>query len=115
MSFSQSKLIKLMQLTTSPFDGEALNAIRKANAELAEADITWEDILKNKEIIIKQVTQIIKKEPNPEIEHMLNICIHNVRSTSGKAFVKSLQTWYKEKGFLTKKQEESLRRWYGNI
>ena len=44
--------LKLMSLTTSSFDGEALNAIRMANAVLARTNQTWEDLLKNKIVMI---------------------------------------------------------------
>ena len=40
------RLIKLMMMTTSSHDGECLNAIRMANARLAEENMNWEEILK---------------------------------------------------------------------
>lgn len=42
------KLIKLLQLTTSTYNGEALNAIRKANEEIKKEKVTWDDVLSNK-------------------------------------------------------------------
>ena len=41
----RSKLKKLMALTTSENDGEALNALRAANRILARNDLSWEDLL----------------------------------------------------------------------
>lgn len=39
------KFVKLMMLTMSENDGEALVALRKANAMLAAADVNWEEFL----------------------------------------------------------------------
>lgn len=44
-----TRLKKLLNLTTSPFDGEALNAIRKANEEIRKEDKTWDEVLEEKE------------------------------------------------------------------
>lgn len=38
-------LVKLLMMTTSSSDGEALTAIRKANAMLASANVNWEEFL----------------------------------------------------------------------
>lgn len=40
-----SRLVKLLRLSSSDQDGEALSAIRKANALLRTAGIDWADIL----------------------------------------------------------------------
>jgi hypothetical protein len=37
--------VKLMMMTTSSNDGEALTALRKANAILAEANVNWAEFL----------------------------------------------------------------------
>lgn len=42
------RLKKLLKLTTSTFNGEALNAIRKVNEELLKNKQTWDDILGGK-------------------------------------------------------------------
>lgn len=107
------KLTKLMQLTTSSFDGEALNAIRKVNLFLAENNMTWEQFIKEKNIVFKEV--IIKKQPDVEIEEMLKACKKAVRSSSGQMFIKSLADWYKKHGSLTEKQKESLKKWFNNV
>lgn len=41
-------LVKLLRLTTSGHDGEALSAMRKANAQLDRLDLDWEQLLKGK-------------------------------------------------------------------
>jgi len=45
-------LIKLMGLTGSVHDGEALSALRKANATLAAIGKTWEDLLRARITIV---------------------------------------------------------------
>ena len=44
--------LKLMNLTTSSFDHEALSAIRMANAVLARTNQTWDDLLHGKVVMI---------------------------------------------------------------
>jgi len=39
----REKLIKLLLMTTSEHDGECLNAIRMANAELAKSNLNWRE------------------------------------------------------------------------
>jgi hypothetical protein len=38
-------VVKLLNLTTSSFDGEALVAVRKANAHLAQHKANWNDFI----------------------------------------------------------------------
>ncbi len=109
------KLIKLMNLTTSTYDGEALNAIRKANLLLAESNISWTEFIKEKNITIIVNEIIIKKPRDPQIEEMLRICKKGVRSLSGKMFIHSLADWYKKHGTLSEKQLIALKRWYDNV
>lgn len=40
-----AQLVKILNLTQSDSDGEALNALRMANSKLKAADLTWQDIL----------------------------------------------------------------------
>lgn len=49
--FDVEKFTKLMQMTTSG-DGEALNAIRMANAMLKRLNMNWADLLKGKITIV---------------------------------------------------------------
>ena len=42
---AQSRLARLMALTTSSNDGEALNAMRAANALLLKVGATWADVI----------------------------------------------------------------------
>ncbi len=46
--FSRDLFIKLLNLTQSSEDAEALNAIHRANTLLRSVDLGWEDIIKKK-------------------------------------------------------------------
>jgi hypothetical protein len=45
MPLDRDQLIKLLNLTRSEYDAEALNAIRRANALLRKHQATWADLL----------------------------------------------------------------------
>jgi len=45
VDLDKTKLIKLLNLTSSNSDGEALNALRIANKMLTENNITWQQIV----------------------------------------------------------------------
>lgn len=40
-----AQLVKILNLTQSDSDGEALNALRMANSKLKAAGLTWQDVL----------------------------------------------------------------------
>jgi len=42
------RLVKLLNLSSSNNEGEAISAIKKANSLLKESNSSWEDILKEK-------------------------------------------------------------------
>lgn len=50
-TFDKTRLLKLLALTTSDNDGEALNAMRKANAYIRSWDKTWEDVLTTERVV----------------------------------------------------------------
>ena len=116
------KFIKLMELTTSSYDGEALNALRKANAELFKYNLTWNQFLSNKQIII---TNPIQNQPKPDIdlklekhkqtERMLSTCLQCIHSESGLEFIRSLKKQFDSSGYLTDRQLEALCKWYNNF
>ena len=42
----RQRLARILGLTGSTHDGEALAAVRKANAQIVAADVTWDEILR---------------------------------------------------------------------
>lgn len=118
------KFIKLMMMTTSPNEGEALTATRMANALLLEANLNWDEFLRGKVKITNQAAGgsasgsfTGKKYTNSDdIERMLDAVLKNVRSgTSFYTFIKSLSDWWEDNAFLTEKQYNALRKSYERI
>ncbi len=116
------KFIKLMMMTTSPNEGECLNAVRMANSLLMEANLNWDDFLRGKAKIIggsasSQTIFTGKKYDNADdIERMLDAVLQNVRQgTSFYNFIHSLKEWWDDNSFLTEKQYNALRKTYERI
>jgi hypothetical protein len=59
-------LIKLMKLTSSPNDSEALSAVRKANEQLAKFGGDWERLLLGKVTVIADPFVGVPPPPPPE-------------------------------------------------
>jgi hypothetical protein len=116
----KDKVIKLLNLTRSDSDGEALSAIRKANALIDACDSSWIKLLGiTPQTILNKNKPYQKTAPPPqetvkkryegeEVEWMLE----EIPPDTGSTFLKSLVTWYNEKHFLTLKQYNALRDWY---
>lgn len=123
--------IKLMGMTTSSHDGEALVAIRKANAMLVNDNLNWEEFFTK----LAQVDNSYRVPPsqrkgasqpgaaNPyqaasssnhftdadEINAMFDNAFAGAKGSFAK-FLDSIHDWWEEKGFLTAKQYEALKK-----
>lgn len=104
----KEKLIKVLNYTTSGFDGETLAAIRRANAMLQSAGKRWSDVMQPSK------TAPTQQAKDPTIEEMLVACRRDVKKESGREFIKSLAEFYYERGYLTTKQQSALHKWYKN-
>ncbi len=114
------KFIKLMMMTTSANDGECLNALRMANAQLAEANLDWNDFLRGKAAITDTAGKSMysgKKYTNAaDIDNMLNTVLGSLKhGTSFHNFIVSLSDWWKANDFLTEKQYNALRKTYERL
>lgn len=126
-------LIKLLMMTTSPNDGEALTAIRKANAMLASANVNWEEFLKAVQTTNDQSFRTppsqrrykgdddanafsdVGRGPSQKftdaniIDPMFEKAFEN--ASGGFAdFLDSVYEWWGQKGFLTEKQYYAVKR-----
>lgn len=121
--------IKLMMMTTSPIDAEALTALRKANAILAEANVNWEEFLtalditrRNKEASVKR-QQRQRNDENAfsnvagerfdnadEINPMFERAFANTSGKGFRDFLESVHEWWTSKGFLTERQYQSVKK-----
>lgn len=127
------RLSKLMAMTTSDNDGEALNALRMANKMLSAEKLTWEEVLG---AASRHVTVSIQRRPmqeayqaqenwvaphlkdKPVIEQMFR----TIYASAGPAastgdgsfmdFLNSVHKYFETHGQLTNGQYQALRRAY---
>jgi hypothetical protein len=131
--------IKLMMLSTSDQDGEALVAIRKANAILAEDNLNWEEFIRSGVKVVhetqkqertdrakssKQRKEAEEKEyhdtyrgrlydDDSEILPMFEYLLETIPvGDSFLHFIQDVRKWYREKGFLTERQYRVIRNAY---
>lgn len=110
------KFIKLMMMTTSDQDHEALVALRKANSYLASMNRNWEEILRGKVIIKGGVNQ---EPPSPYVQHtdereidgMFEVLMRTVPMRSSfRDFVEDVHQYWEKRGYLTDAQYKALKR-----
>lgn len=106
------KFVKLMMLTQSDSDGEALNALRRANKLLKEAGQSWQEFIEGTRTA-RTWSEYADPEPDLELETMLRVCVANVHGAA-REFILSLETQYKLRGDLSPKQRLALRKFYHN-
>ena len=110
------KVLKLLNLGSSPNDNEALSALRMANGMLAKHNLDWISFF-NKNPQKSSVREEEETHEGPtykdEIEKMLNSCL-SCLSGSAHEFITSLSVFFKTRGFLTEKQEQALYKFYIN-
>lgn len=115
--------IKLMMMAQSPNDGEALTALRKANAKLASINRNWEELLRGKVTTIEfpdvpmggdlKTSGGGTKHTDPLIDVMLEDLMREVKG-GFRDFISSINDWWEQKGFLTEKQYTSVKKAWDN-
>lgn len=115
-----TRLIKLLMLTQSDQDFEALAALRKANAMLAAQNMNWEEFITNR-ITWREERKDpdSKKESKPkgklytdedEINEYFDTLLTTVSpNDSFFEFIQSVHEWWMDKGFLTERQYEVIK------
>lgn len=101
---------KLMALTTSDHDPEALAALRQANKVLSTNKITWDDVFKK---LVSVEGEEAPDEPSAArsgdgIEEAFVVVRKSLRPGSFADFIDSLEEQWHEKGYLTPNQREAL-------
>ena len=117
--------LKVMEMTTSSHDNEALTAMRKANTLLAEQNMTWTELLRAKvkftraSSTAEERTDKAYREdgerkghhygPDEELDAMFQDLVESIpaESTFRNTVLDVLQ-WWEEKGFLTARQYEMI-------
>lgn len=114
--------VKLMMMTTSDNDGEALTAIRKANAALRAAGLNWQDLLGSHGRAPPPPPRPEPKwgdvnrrgdryDDEDEINSLFDKAFNNADpSANFYEFLVSIRTWWENKGWLTEKQYRALKR-----
>lgn len=99
--FSRAMLAKLIGMTGSAHDGEALTAVRMANAYLQKHKLTWAEVLEAEPLSPDEALKL-------EIEEAFKI----VGSPLGGfgEFIASIREQWEQQGWLSKKQREALFR-----
>jgi len=126
-------LIKMLGMTGSKHDGEALVAIRKANALLAENNLNWEQVLSS---ITQTVSRSSYATPpskrrnaapswgdvnaaarddqhhdSDEVDKLFEAAYDNTTPKSSfYEFLESVHTFWTERGYLTTAQYQAIKR-----
>src|ERR1035437_5238070 len=122
---------KIMMLTTSSNDSEALAALRKANNILREPKVSWEELLNA--TAPKPADQSFRTPPSQrkrpaadwndvnsnkgirytdedEINPMFEKAFANNNSAGFGEFLSSIHIWWTNRGWLSEKQYDALKR-----
>lgn len=97
-------LSKLLELTRSNNDHEALSAIRKANSLINENHLTWTQILAPLEFSDDGEDLLI--------EDMFLVIFESDYKSNDLTFVLDLFDFYRNRGYLSDKQTKALERIY---
>ena len=121
-----SLLVKLMMLTTSTNDAEALAALRKANKILKDAKVNWAELLgAAKPDQSFRVPPSRRPRPEPswdsfgddqrytnedEINRMFDKVFNSNMSEGFAEFVESVHLWWEQHGWLSVAQYRAIKK-----
>ncbi len=122
------KFIKLMMMTQSSNDGEALTALRKANGMLAGENMNWSEFIsgiKTKPAPVPKGRGTTDTAPekysrydgkyqqfnDPKIANMLASLMRDAKG-GFRDFVESVESYWREHGYLTERQYEAITNAY---
>lgn len=103
------RLVKLLNLTTSENDGEALNAIRAANNLIRKNGLRWD-------VLLLQDTPPPPARSmdydGPTIQDMIDLIRSRITEDFDETFLNSVERQYKRRGRLTDNQIRALQNIY---
>lgn len=123
----RAKLVKLLNLSTSDNDAEALSALRHANLLIKREGFSWDEIVHPKKPKIPHKvrhngdsgqtsnTGLRPETEYPPIDEMIEECLDEIENESGREFLESLYSFYEARGYLTQKQSAALKKFYDNL
>lgn len=104
-------LKKVMGMTGSDQDGEALSAVRTANKILKSHKKNWEDVFNSKIFVVQPPRPVEPKTKrgDPELEKAFIDLLFRINKTSTfYKFVQNMQKVWLERGSLTPRQRNSI-------
>ncbi len=117
MADFESKLKKLLALSTSNHDGEALSAIRKANSLLAAQGLDWSTVFtgvftEGYESAMADV-ETERRAPGATLSDQIGCLLAEADLTSAQHdLVSGFERYYRNRGFLSERQKEVLQNIY---
>lgn len=108
-------LIKVLNLTTSENDGEALSAMRKANAILKTHGVLWDSVVKAPAVAQQKKSYgsgnrtESQSDDLDRMQYLMRECI--LTPWEGE-FINNIQDWYVRNGYLTPKQRHVFDKVY---
>lgn len=121
------RFVKLMEMTASDNDGEALNALRMANKMMAAEKLRWGDVLQQERsttinVVMRPRTEDGLQEsgdwvaPHLKDTHVIELMFRTVYATpmndGFRQFIDSLHQWWLQHKQLTQRQYNALRQAY---
>lgn len=133
MLLNRKLLAKILEMTGSDKDGEALNAARMATSMVHDAGETWDSVLGSQ--APRQVTVTVTRHAAPEqrdqpegwvpphlsdkvtIDMMFRAVFAQPRTGNEEfwQFMDSIHNWFQVHGALTQKQYQALRSSYARV
>jgi hypothetical protein len=105
------KLTKLMMMTTSSHEGEALNALRMANKILLKEKKNWADILQKTSPAKRYYPTYQPPTKNKRIAEMFELLKKEKRMTqSTRQFIDDIELKFRLYGELTPKQKAAIEK-----
>lgn len=110
------KFIKLMMMTASDQDQEALTALRMANSILASLNRNWEEVLRGKVMVqgsssYSPPNNFVKHDDAKDIDPMFETLMREVSPHSSfREFIEDVHKYWEQRGYLTDNQYKALKR-----
>lgn len=121
MPINRTLFVKLMMMTASTNDKEALTALRKANTMLTEQNMNWEEFVnggvrrsqpKGRGTGVSSHDQGIT---DPKIANMLDALISSDAEGGFRVFLESIEQFWNSRGYLTERQYAAIVKAYDNL
>lgn len=109
----KERLSKLLELSRSSNDNEALSAIRNANSLLDKNNLRWPSIL-SQQFQVKYIEITVEPEPSDYIALIDYIKAYSNHEPT-LDFINSLESFFEKVGYLTEKQSNALFKCYQRV